>query len=335
MDGVLLIQVIIVLLVIGVIFYLLRLYHGIQLEKRIAPFAIDSVNTYEPSLFDSLSKLFWIIIKKISKLISKSSFISKYAERYNKYIVYEERQIKDGIDYISIKFFLSFLVIVLACFSLAFQTFKLDFMFVLIIFIVSFFIPDIYLNLEFAKKRKYIEEDLLKAIIIMNNAFNSGKNIMQAAGIVKDTLDGPIQDEFKKIYLDITYGLELDVVFNRFYERVKLEDAKYITTSLALLNKTGGDIVKVFSLIEKSIFQKKNLKNELHSLTASSRFVFKMLAILPFVFVIMIFMLNPSYFKPLITSSVGIVILIVTLILYILYILIIRKVLEVKIWKRQ
>ncbi len=331
MDGVLLIQIIIILLVIGVIYYLLRLYRGVQLEKRLAVFAIDSVNTHEPTLFDSISKVFWIIIKKISKIIRKSEIFSKYGEKYNKFILYEDRQVKEGLDYVSIKIFLSLLIIILACLSLAFQTIKLDFMLVLIVFIVSFFIPDIYLNFEFTKKRKRVEEDLLKAIIIMNNSFNSGKNIIQATAIVKDTLDGPIQDEFKKIYLDISYGLELDLVFSRFYERVILEDAKYITTSLALLNKTGGDIIRVFSLIEKSIFQKKNLKNELYSLTASSRFVFKLLAFLPFMFVLMIFVLNPSYFKPLFTSPLGIVVFVLTLLLYIIYIFIIRKVLEVKI----
>lgn len=331
MDGVLFLQIIIIVLVIGVIAYLLRLYRGVQLEKRIAPFAIESINTYEPSLFDTVNKVFWIIIKKISNIIRKSAVLSKYAERYNKFVIYEDREKKEGLDYVSIKLFLSLIVFILYALSLAFQAVKLDFMLVLIVMIISFFVPDVFLNIVNARKRKIIEEDLLKAIIIMNNAFNSGKNIMQATGIVKDTLDGPIQDEFKKIYLDITYGLELDVVFNRFYERVKLEDAKYITTSLTLLNKTGGDIVKVFSLIEKSIFQKKNLKNELHSLTASSRFVFKLLAVLPFMFVLLIFMLNPSYFKPLITSSIGIIILILTLLLYILYIFIIRKVLEVKI----
>lgn len=331
MDGVLLLQIIIILLVMGVILYLLRLYRAIQFEKRLAPFAIDSANSYEPSLFDTLYKIFWMIIKKMAKYLRKSELISKYGERYDKFIVYEERNLKEGIDYVAIKLFLSFLVIILACFSIVFQDIKLDFMLVLLIFLGAFFIPDIFLNIDNARKRKRIEEDLLKAIIIMNNAFSSGKNIIQATEVVKDTLDGPIQDEFKKIYMDITYGLEQDVVFNRFYERVKLEDAKYITTSLALLNKTGGDIVKVFSLIEKSIFEKKNLKNELHSLTASSRFVFKLLAVLPFIFTIVIFMLNPSYFKPLFTSALGIVILTIIVLLYILYILIIRKVLEVKI----
>ena len=163
----------------------------------------------------------------------------------------------------------------------------------------------------------------------MNSAFKSGRNIMQAVEVVKDELDGPIQDEFKKIYLDITYGLELDLVFKRFYERVKLEDAKYISSSLTLLNKTGGDIVKVFSLIEKSIFDKKNLKNELNSLTASSQFVFKLLIFLPLLLVSLIFMLNPSYFEVMIKEPLGIILLIFIILLYILYILVVQKVLEV------
>ena len=130
--------------------------------------------------------------------------------------------------------------------------------------------------------------------------------------------------------MDITYGLSLEVVFKRFYERVKLEDAKYITTSLTLLNKTGGDIVKVFSRLEKSILDKKNLKNELASLTSSSRFVFRFLVFLPFVFVFIIFALSPTYFTPLFTSFLGIIVLLFICILYILYIVVIRKVLEVK-----
>ena len=205
-----------------------------------------------------------------------------------------------------------------------------DVMILLLIMIIAFFLPDIYLHITFNRKRKRIEDDLLKAIIIMNNAFGSGKNIMQAIEIVKTELDGPIQDEFEKIYLDITYGLSLEVVFKRFYERVRLEDAKYIASSLTLLSKTGGDIIQVFSRLEKTILDKKNLRNELASLTSSSRFVFRFLVILPFIFVLIIFVLNPTYFTPLFSSFLGIMVLIFICILYLLYILVIRKILEVK-----
>jgi len=330
MDGVMILQIILVIGILGVMIYLLRLYRALRLEKRIAPFSTPIVGSEEQSLFDLFTHFVWIFVRRLSKVLKKSVVLSNYGNRYNKFIRYEERNNKEGMDYVSIKFFIVFFLLVLSVFSLCFQTIHLDFMLVLVIFIVGFFLPDVFLNIEFSRKRKRIEEDLLKAIIIMNNAFSSGRNIIQATQIVVSELDGPIQDEFRKIYLDINYGLSLDVVFNRFYERVKLEDAKYITTSLSLLNKTGGDIVQIFSRLEKSIFDKKNLKNELYSLTASSRFVFKMLVGLPIIFILLIFILNPSYFAPLFTSPLGIIILIFTILLYILYIIIIRKVLEVE-----
>lgn len=330
MDGVRLIQIILVLLILGVGYYLLCLYNTLKLEKRLAKFSINGIEDNEISIVDRLINLFWKLAKKLAKVLKKSEILRRYGEKYNKYITVNMRKAREGIDYVAIKFLLALLVVVLSLVTFAFNEMQFDVMIELIVFIVVFFVPDFYLKAKFLNKRKRIEDDLLKAIIIMNNAFQSGRNIMQAIECVKLELDGPIQDEFEKIYLDITYGLSLEVVFNRFYERVKLEDARYITSSLTLLNKTGGDIIKVFSLIQKSIFDKKNLKNELKSLTASSQFVFKMLVVLPFIFGGIIFILNPSYFAPFVNTPLGIIVLIFIILLYILYILVIRKVLEVE-----
>ncbi len=330
MNGVKFLQLLFSVVTVGVILLLLRLSRTLRYEKRIDAFSISSISEKEVSLFDRIKSIIWLIVRKNSYILSKSAVLTKYSLGYEKYINFEDREKKEGIDYVSFKFFLTFVVLILSLitFIFHFKTFNVGIL--LILLLITFFLPDIFLKIEFTKKRKRIEEDLLKAIIIMNNAFQSGRNIMQAIEIVKKELDGPIEDEFKKIYLDITYGLSLDVVFNRFYERVKIEDAKYITTSLTLLNRTGGDIIKIFSMIEKSIFDKKNLKNELNSLTASSRFVFKFLIGLPIFFSLLIFILNPSYFNPFFTTGVGIAIFITIIALYVLYILAIRKILEVK-----
>lgn len=328
MVGIRILQIIIIFIIVGVIIYLLRLSSTLNMENRIAKYTIPSKKE-ELSLLDNIHNIIQKIIKKISQLLSKSTIISKYGDHYNKYITYEEKEEKSGLDYVATKILICFGFLILSLITLAFQKIKYNLLLVLIVIIISFFIPDIILTIKFNQKRKQIEDDLLKAIVVMNNAFQSGRNIMQAIEVVKTELDGPIKDEFQKIYLDMSYGLSLDVVFARFYDRVKLEDAKYITSSLTLLNKTGGDIVKVFSLIEKSFLAKKNLKNELKSLTSSSRFVFKMLVFLPLIFTLLIFILNPTYFNPLFNNPLGLLILLTIIILYILYIFIIKKVLEV------
>lgn len=331
MDGVRFLQILLIFIPVGVAVYLIRLSKSLTLEKRLADFAITSVKDHDISFFDKFGFYVGKFVRLVAKGCKRSVLLRKYGLKYERFIPIDARNNKDGTYYVAIKILFSFVVLLLGIITLIIHFQEFDGMILLVILILAFFLPDIFLNIRFNQKRKRIEEDLLKAIIIMNNAFGSGKNIMQAIQIVKTELDGPIQDEFEKIYLDISYGLSLDVVFKRFYERVKIEDAKYITSSLTLLNKTGGDIIKVFSRLEKSILDKKNLRNELYSLTSSSRFVFRFLSILPFIFVLIIFLLNPSYFTPLFASPIGIMVFVFIIILYILYIIVIRRVLEVKI----
>ena len=164
----------------------------------------------------------------------------------------------------------------------------------------------------------------------MNSAFKSGKNIHQAIEIVKKELPSPIKEEFAIIYTDINYGLDLTVVFERFYKRVKVEEAKYITSSLSLLSKTGGNIVTVFNMIEKNFYDRLKIKNELEALTSSSKFLYRMLISLPVIFVLVIVMMNPTYFNPLIRTKLGYVIDLIIILLYVIYIIIIKKLMKVE-----
>ena len=98
-------------------------------------------------------------------------------------------------------------------------------------------------------------------------------------------------EEFKKIKVDLNYGLDYDVVFNRFAKRLNIEEAYYMSTSLIILNKTGGNISKIFTTIEKSFFDRKKLKDELSSAIAVSELVFKILVFIPIFIFLVIFII--------------------------------------------
>ena len=88
-------------------------------------------------------------------------------------------------------------------------------------FIIGFFIVDIYYGVRYKIYYNKLENDLLQAVMIMNNAFKAGKSITQAVEIVSIELDGPIGNEFNKILVELNFGLDLNVVFSRFEERIK------------------------------------------------------------------------------------------------------------------
>ena len=234
------------------------------------------------------------------------------------------------MHFIASKLIIAVFFLIIAIFAKTLQYEVLTFYEALIPFIIGFVMPDILFVYQYKRYRSRIENDLLQAIIIMNNAFKSGRSITQAIHLVTEELKGPIGEEFKKMELELSFGLSIDVVFRRFSSRVDLEEVSYLTASLSILNKTGGNIIKVFSSIEDSLFNKKKLKLEMMSLTGSSRIIMYALIIVPLLFIAFVSIINPTYFLPLFTSPLGILLIVIMLILYVTYIYIVRKIMKVR-----
>lgn len=328
-------EVIIALIVICsilliLVFLFVKTFFSAHSERRIKDFALDNKDPDELSIADAFLKLCLNSIKIISKGLNKSHVLKDYANHFEKYLMYNSQETFKSIDYISLKFLtmLGVQFLYLISISVKFTSFNI----IMFLFgsLISFFCIDLVIILLFKNHKKLIEEQLLQAIVMMNSAFKSGKNILQAIEIVKKELPSPIKEEFAIIYKDLSYGLDLSVVFERFYNRVRVEEAKYITSSLALLSKTGGNIVSVFNMIEKNFYDRLKIKNELDALTSSSKFLYRMLISLPVIFILVIVMMNPNYFSPLISTKLGIVIDIIIIGIYITYIFIIKKMMKVE-----
>lgn len=323
-------QALLFLIIIVILIVLFRLDYTLRKEKRIAPFSLRPLKNDSESIYDKFGNNINKITKFISKLLSKSVIISNYSKRYDKYIDYSTDDKTKPLDLISYKIISAFgLIIVLIIFDIFRErAIRIDDIF--LVSLCGFFAPNLFYLYKNRLRKKQVEDDLLKAVIIINNAFKSGRTIVQAIGIVKDELEGPIKDEFSKIYFDLIHGLGVDVVFERFASRVNSPQASYIASSLTILNRTGGNIVKVFNSIEKYFFNRQKLKNELKSLTAAARAIFRVLLVIPILLFAVIFIINPEYFYPLFTSVAGIIILILDILIYVVYIVVIRKVMNVR-----
>ena len=106
--------------------------------------------------------------------------------------------------------------------------------------------------------------------------------------------------------------------------------ATYMATSLTILNKTGGNIIKVFSSMERTIFDNRKLEEELKNLSAPAKFLYRVLVLVPLVFVLLIYILDPTYFNPLFSHPLGIVIILLILTIYIIYIIVVKKIIKLK-----
>lgn len=320
-----------ILIIVGIIiwwFYNER--HISDLDKRLGKYSIKSKKSIEYSLFDYINNYYNKIQNGLIKILSKSSSLLNYSKRYEKYIDRHKNKDFNPMTYVAAKLMCSLTILILVIITDVLQNASINFLEIVSGLLIGFYIPDIIL---FGRKiliKRTIENDLLQAITIMNNSFKSGRSIVQTIEIVSEELDGPLKLEFIQMVKDLDYGLTLENVFERLEERVKLEELKYISTSLSILNKTGGNIVKVFSSIEKTFFNNRKLDEELKNLTASSNFLYRVLTFIPIIFAVVIYILDPDYFKPLFTNMIGYLILSLVILLYVTYIIFVKKIVNIK-----
>lgn len=311
-----------------IIYFMNKFTKIINLAARIQPFIIEPNKTAEDSYLDRVLSWYHKMLDKWQTYIDKSQIASKYSKKLDKYAKVSTLH-TSGMQIFISKIIAGVIFILIAIFTKAIK-FKLISSYELFIpFTVGFFLPDIIYFIKYKAYRIKLENELLSAIIIMNNAFKSGRSITQAIDIVADQMKGRMSEEFKKMSLELSYGLEIDTVFKRFGERINLEEVSYLTASLTILNKTGGNIIEVFESIEKTMFNKKTLRLELKSLTSASRIIVYVLFTVPFLFILFISIISPGYFMPFIENSLGRILLIFMVIYYLVFVYAVRRIMKV------
>ncbi|MFA5602610.1 MAG: type II secretion system F family protein [Bacilli bacterium] len=316
------------------LFIIIRLIKQIKvakLNKRIDKYSFKKViSEKDISLGDYFYNAYRGIIRGITLILSKSKRIKKNAnKKYKKFIKDEKLNILP-VDIISIKTLSAIVLFIFYIILLNLTKKNITDFPLLIILIIGYYLPNIYYFYDYKKRIKSIEKDILNTITILNNAYKAGKSTLQAVEIIAGQ-ESPIGREFNLLYNDLIMGIEFETAFNRLAKRTKIEEFSYIATTISISEKTGGNIIKVFSAIEKNLYNRYKINHEMKTLTANSKITIKVLIIMPIVFILGVHLLSPDFFLPLFNTTIGNMVIVIITALLILYVFFINKILKVRV----
>lgn len=316
-----------ILLVITILLYIyLEIKRNYDLKKRFDNITAKSINQKDTSLRSGINSIIQKFDLLLINIFSKVKLIEEYSLKYEIYSsINKNNNMLTFVRKVEVGFLVASTYLVACILELSHFSLSLF----LVIFVLSSYLLEISLHVRYKKRNIEIKNDLNNAVSILTKSFKAGKTTTQSINFLIKELDGPLKEEFKVVKQDLETGLGLAESFDRMNKRTNIEDLKYIASSLSLLSVTGGNIVKVFEMIEGELLSRKKLEDEFNSLTASSKLMYKILLVLPLVIIISMTVLNKDFFLPLVSSFVGIMILTVVVSLYILYIFIIKKILKV------
>lgn len=206
-----------------------------------------------------------------------------------------------------------------------------NFLMVLFMAVIGWVAPLFILNRNINKRLKKINSQLGDTIAILSNSLKAGHSFFQAVDSVSRELTGPMADEFAKLQKEISLGVNTEIALENMVNRVGSDDLELMVTAVLIQRQIGGNLAEVLDNISETIRQRIRAKGEIRTLTAQGRMSGWIISLLPFFLAIAISIISPQQMKTLISSPIGIIMIIIALLMEFMGIVFVRKIINIEV----
>ncbi|WDC85547.1 type II secretion system F family protein [Caloramator sp. mosi_1] len=123
----------------------------------------------------------------------------------------------------------------------------------------------------------------------------------------------PLGKEFKRLLKEMSLGLPDVEAFKNLQNRIESEDLNILINAILIQKDIGGNLSEILDNISETIRERQKIKNELKTLTAQGRLTGMIISMLPVFLGGVIYIFNKEYIMLLLTTKIGIGMLIFSL----------------------
>ena len=172
--------------------------------------------------------------------------------------------------------------------------------------VAGYFIPQFYLGHRQRKRLKAFNDQLGDTLVLMSNALKTGYSMAQALDVVANKASPPVSEEFDRVVKEVNLGASIEDSMGRMVRRTESADLDMVTTAIAINRKIGGNLSEILETISETIRERVRIKGEMSTMTAQARGSGYMITALPIVLAIFMYFVTPQYFAPMLSSPIGI-----------------------------
>lgn len=181
------------------------------------------------------------------------------------------------------------------------------------------------------KRCSQFTNQMVDGMTILSNGVRAGLSVQQSMDRVVKNLPNPISQEFRLVLSQIQLGQTLEDALTELGERIPRPDVQMFVTSVNILKETGGNMAETFQTITFTIRERQKVEKKIEALTAQGIMQGIIISMIPFILMAIFFVVDPNYIKPLFTTTLGLIALLVVITLQIIGGLMIKKVVTIKV----
>jgi tight adherence protein B len=201
----------------------------------------------------------------------------------------------------------------------------------LILAVIAFFVPHMLIRHMEEKRRQRLDQQLVDALTTLASAARAGLNLVQAMELLTKNHTGPVRQEFAQILREYQMGLDLNQAMHNASDRIGSGMYRLTFTAVEIHRRRGGDLADSLDRIADSIRDIQRLEGKLDALTAQGRSQAMMMAVMPVVFLGILYVINPEGTMLLFATATGRLILLGVALAIILAFIWIRRIMAIDI----
>ncbi len=201
----------------------------------------------------------------------------------------------------------------------------------LIVGAVAAMIPLIVVQRIRRKRARLFSEQLSDALDLIRAALQAGHGFLSALTVVADEFPDPIAQEFREVAEEIRLGLPMRDALYHLIERVDDPNLPILVVGILVTHEVGGNLAEVLNNISHTIRERFKLLRDTQVMTAQGRLSGRVLTALPFIVALVMLVLNPTYFAPMLQTSTGHYMLAYALLSIVVGHLVIRRLVTIKV----
>jgi tight adherence protein B len=175
--------------------------------------------------------------------------------------------------------------------------------------------PRIVLQMMISARETKLRDQMVGATIALANACRAGLSLAEGLETTSRETPQPLSNELRKIVYDYQHGRTLDEAMVDTKERLDIDSFTLFATAIVICRQRGGNVTEALERISTSLQENQRVERKIAAETASGKSVVFILAISPFVFLLLFSMMHPEGTSLVFFSTLGQVVLAIIIVL--------------------
>jgi tight adherence protein B len=166
-------------------------------------------------------------------------------------------------------------------------------------------LPLIYVLRRRGQRFAKFEQQMPEALDMLVSALQVGHSLITAIGALSENCAEPVASEFRKLFDEQNFGIDLRTAMTNLTERVPVQDVRIFVAAILIQKESGGNLAEVLSKVAQTTRERFRLKKQIMVHTAQGRLTGRILSLLPAFLGLGMYFVNPEGMSILWTSPTG------------------------------